>query len=267
LEILLHSLPERMLIIVAVSADSDVVIVTAGVAQKPGESRLSLLERNAEIMSHVIPEVLKYSPRATICIASNPCDIMAAVAAKLAGPTVAAGRVFGSGTCLDTSRLQSLIGNMLDIDAQNVHGYVVGEHGDSSVALWSSVRVGGASYYETPWTQGDAAAVQAAMHKHIVDSAYEVIEKKGYTNWAIGMTGAYLCKAVMRDERRITTVSTCVRGIHGIEHDVFLSMPCTVGASGVRRVVNVPMTEHEIEQFKRTAESIWTVQQGIWDKI
>jgi L-lactate dehydrogenase len=114
-----------------VSAHSHLVIITAGVAQKPGELRLNLVERNAAIMKQIIPNVLAHSPSAAICIVSNPCDIMTAVAAKIAGPSVPAGRIFGSGTCLDSSRLQSLIAKTLDIDAQSVRGNIVGEHGDN----------------------------------------------------------------------------------------------------------------------------------------
>jgi L-lactate dehydrogenase len=121
-----------------ISADSDLVIITAGVAQKPGESRLSLVERNARIMKMIMPEVLKYAPDATILIVSNPCDIMTAIAAKIAGPSFKQGKVFGAGTCLDSSRFQTLIASSMDLDPKNVHGYIIGEHGDSSVSngIW-----------------------------------------------------------------------------------------------------------------------------------
>mmetsp|Transcript_6118 Transcript_6118/g.7916 ORF Transcript_6118/g.7916 Transcript_6118/m.7916 type:complete len:440 (+) Transcript_6118:176-1495(+) len=247
-----------------VSAHSHLVIVTAGVAQKPGESRLSLVERNTQIMKDIIPQVLAHSPHAAICIVSNPCDIMTAVAAKVAGPSVPPGRIFGSGTCLDSSRLQSLLAQTLNMDAQSVSGFVVGEHGDSSVALWSSVRVGGIPMLR----EGEAPSdILLHMHREVIDSAYDVIQRKGYTNWAVGLTGAFIGKAVLNDQRKIMTVSTCVRGIHGINEDVFLSMPCSIGAHGVRRVVNIPMTEYEVGEFQRAAEQIWKVQEGIWEGI
>lgn len=126
-----------------VSANSHLVIITAGAAQTPGESRLNLLERNVKIMKSIMPNVLAHSPKAAICIVSNPCDIMTAVANKIAGSAVPPGRIFGSGTCLDSSRLVSLLAKTLDIDGQSVVGYVIGEHGDSSVPVWSSVRIGG----------------------------------------------------------------------------------------------------------------------------
>jgi L-lactate dehydrogenase len=158
-----------------VSAHSHLVIVTAGVAQKPGESRLNLMEKNVAIMKNIIPNVLAHSPDAAICIVSNPCDIMTAVAAKIAGSSVPAGRIFGSGTCLDSSRLQSLIAKTLKIDARAVQGYVVGEHGDNSVPLWSSVRVGGVHMIQPGQEPED---IHRAMHHEIVNAAYDVIKKK-----------------------------------------------------------------------------------------
>lgn len=163
-----------------VSADSHLVIVTAGAAQKPGESRLNLVERNVSIMQSIIPKVVKFSPNAVICIVTNPCDMMTAVAAKIAGPSFPPGRIFGSGTCLDSSRLQSLISKKLNLDTNSVSGYVIGEHGDTSVPVWSSVRVGGVPLLKNG---EQPTKVHDDMHKEVVKSAYDVIEKKGYTNW------------------------------------------------------------------------------------
>lgn len=247
-----------------VSAHSHLVIVTAGVAQKLGESRLDLVEKNAKIMSYIIPQILAFSPDAAICIVSNPCDIMTAVANKIAGPSVPAGRIFGSGTCLDSSRLRSLLAKSLDLDTNCVDGYVVGEHGDSSVALWSSVRIGGIPMLK----QGEQPSdIHVAMHREVVQAAYEVISRKGYTNWAVGLTGAFIGKAIINDRRLIFPVSTCVRGIHGVEEDVFLSVPCVIGAHGVRRVINTPFSELEKEQFQKAAAIIWETQQSIWHSL
>lgn len=247
-----------------VTAKSHLVVITAGVAQKVGESRLALIERNVEIMKSIIPQVLAHSPHAAICIASNPCDIMTAVAAKLAGPTVPPGRIFGTGTCLDSSRLRSLLAKGLNLDTQSVQGYVIGEHGDSSVAVWSSVRIGG-----VPMLEPGAPPSQMLkdMHAEVAESAGDVIRKKGYTNWAIGLTGAHIAHAVMADTRFIMPVSTCVRGLHGIQEDVFLSMPCSVGAHGVRRVIDLPLTQHEVDEFLKSAEAVWEVQKGVWDDL
>jgi L-lactate dehydrogenase len=248
----------------SISADSHLVIVTAGVAQKVGESRLSLVERNVKIMKSIIPQVLKYSPDAPICIVSNPCDIMTAVAAKIAGPSVPAGRIFGSGTCLDSSRLRSLIAKALDIDSRSVHGYIIGEHGDSSIPAWSAVRVGGIPFLKVGEEPSD---IHKAMHREVVESAGDVIALKGYTNWAVGLTAAHIAHAVVTDSRSILPISTCVRGLYGIDHDVFLSLPCNIGATGVRRVLSLPLTETEKTGFKNSAETVWSVQKGVWDSV
>jgi L-lactate dehydrogenase len=161
------------------------VIVTAGVAQKVGESRLSLVERNVKIMSFIIPKLLENSPNAPICIVSNPCDIMTGVAAKIAGPSVPPGQIFGSGTCLDSSRLRNLIGMALNVDTRSVHGYIIGEHGDSSTPVWSGVRAGGIPLLKP----GQAPTIaHRKMHEEVVGSAMDVIQKKGYTNWAVGLS-------------------------------------------------------------------------------
>jgi L-lactate dehydrogenase len=247
-----------------VSANSNLVIITAGAAQKPGESRLGLVERNVKIMKLIIPLVLEHSPDAAICIVANPCDIMTAVANKIAGPKVPPGRIFGSGTCLDSSRLRHLVATYLDVDTQGVHGYVIGEHGDSSVPVWSSVRVGGLAVLapgELP------SLVHDKMHREVVESAGDVIEKKGYTNWAVGLAVAHIAKNVIHDRRVMLPLSTCVRGFHGIENDVFLSMPCSVGAHGVRRIMDLPLNETEVKGFQKSAETLWAIQKDIWDNI
>jgi L-lactate dehydrogenase len=248
----------------SVSQDSNLVIITAGAAQKAGESRLNLLERNVGIMKSIVPKVLTFSPNAAICIVANPVDIITAVAAKIAGPSIPAGRVFGSGTCLDSSRLISLISKKLDLDASAVSGFVIGEHGDSSVPVWSSVRAGGVPLLG----EGQEPTIlHERMHKEVVDSAYEVIKKKGYTNWAVGLTGAHIARAVLYDTRQVMPLSTCVRGIYGIEEDIFTSVPCTVGSTGIRRLVKIPLTDSEQAKLQKSAETLWGMQKDIWDKI
>ncbi|KAL3916455.1 MAG: hypothetical protein SGILL_005169 [Bacillariaceae sp.] len=248
----------------SVSKDSHLVIVTAGAAQKPGESRLSLVERNVSIMQSVIPKVLAYSPNAAICIVANPCDILTAVASKIAGPTLPAGRIFGSGTCLDSSRLRSLIAKSLNLDTSAVQGYILGEHGDSSVPIWSSVRIGGLPFLELDEQPGEALM---AMHSEVVNSAYDVIERKGSTNWAIGLTSSWIGKAILHDTRNIMPLSTCVRGMYGIEDDVFLSVPCVLGAFGVHRTLEINLAPSEREEFVKTAGTIWDIQKDIWRNI
>ncbi|CAE7032027.1 LDHB [Symbiodinium natans] len=247
-----------------VSENSDMVVITAGVAQQPGESRLSLVDRNANIMKKIMPQVLKYSPNATILIVSNPCDIMTAIAAKLAGPDFPQGKVFGAGTCLDSSRFQTLIAQSIDLDPKNVHGYIIGEHGDSSIPVWSSVRVGALPLLE-PGEEPNETLKK--IHKSVVNSAYDIISLKGYTNWAIGMSTAHICKAVLNDTRTIIPVSTCVRGLYDVEGDVFLSLPCSLSSQGVQRVAVLPLTDSEKATFQKCAKGIWEVQKPIWENL
>lgn len=225
---------------------------------------MNLLERNVSIMKNIIPKVLTFSPNAAICIVANPVDVMTAVAAKIAGPGIPPGRIFGSGTCLDSSRLRSLISKKLDLDASAVHGYVIGEHGDSSVPVWSSVRVGGVPILKDG---EEPTPIHNDMHRQVVESAYDVIAKKGYTNWAVGLTGSYIARAVVDDTRQIMPVSTCVRGLYGIEEDVFTSMPCSVGSTGIQRVVRLPLTDSEQAKLLKSTETLWKMQKDIWDKI
>lgn len=189
---------------------------------------------------------------------------MTAVAAKIAGPSIPPGRIFGSGTCLDSSRLRSLISKKLALDTEAVTGFVIGEHGDSSVPVWSSVRVGGVPLLGH---DQEPSQLHESMHKEVVDSAYDVIKKKGYTNWAVGLTGAHIAKAVVEDTRQVMPLSTCVRGIHGIEEDVFISMPCSIGANGVQGVVDLPLTTTEAEKFRFSASTIWNIQKDVWNSI
>lgn len=247
-----------------VSADSDLVVVTAGAAQKPGESRLDLLEKNVGIMESIIPRVIEHSPNANILIASNPCDIMTAVAAKIAGPSFPQGKIFGTGTALDSSRFQTIIATSMDLDPNSIHGYIIGEHGDSSIPVWSSVRIGALPLLPPGEEAGDTLK---SVHKTVVDSAYDVINLKGYTNWAIGMSTAYIANMVLNDTRTIVPVSTCVRGLYGVEDDVFLSLPCVVSSEGVVGVSVLPLTDAEEETFRMCAKRIWEVQEPIWDRI
>ena len=238
--------------------------MTAGAAQRPGETRLDLVGRNVAIMQTIIPRVLAFSPNASICVVANPCDLMTAVAAKIAGPSVPAGRIFGSGTCLDSSRLRSLISKKLDLDTSTVGGYVIGEHGDTSVPVWSSVTIGGVPLLGHGQ---DPTPVHDAMHKEVVNSAYDVINKKGYTNWAVGLTGAHISNCVVHDTRRIMSLSTCVRGLKGVKEDVFISMPAALGATGIQRIIDLPLTQKETAKFLHSVDTIWNIQKDIWGNI
>ncbi|KAG9452364.1 hypothetical protein H6P81_005268 [Aristolochia fimbriata] len=243
-----------------VTAGSDLCIVTAGARQIPGESRLNLLQRNVALFSKIVPDLAKMSPDAILLVVSNPVDVLTHVAWKLSG--FPSNRVIGSGTNLDSSRFRFLVADHLDVNAQDVQAYIVGEHGDSSVALWSSISVGGVPVLSFLEKQEIAYEKQTLenIHRAVVDSAYEVINLKGYTSWAIGYSVANLARSLLRDQRRIHPVSVLAKGFYGIEQEVFLSLPAQLGRGGVLSVANVNMTEEEVQALRRSAETIFQVQ-------
>ncbi|KAL6177091.1 hypothetical protein ACLB2K_048617 [Fragaria x ananassa] len=245
----------------AVTSDSDLCIVTAGARQIHGESRLNLLQRNVALFRKIIPPLAKYSPETILLIVSNPVDVLTYVAWKLSG--FPSNRVIGSGTNLDSSRFRFLIADHLDVNAQDVQAYIVGEHGDSSVALWSSISVGGVpvlSFLEKQQIAYEKETLES-IHKTVVDSAYEVISLKGYTSWAIGYSAAGLARSILRDQRSIHPVSVLAKGLYGVDGgDVFLSLPAQLGRSGVLGVTNVHLTDEEEQKLRDSAKTILEVQ-------
>ncbi|XAR54965.1 L-lactate dehydrogenase [Bertholletia excelsa] len=245
----------------AITAGSDLCIVTAGARQKSGESRLNLLQRNLALFSGIVPALAKYSPETILLIVSNPVDVLTYVAWKLSG--FPSNRVMGSGTNLDSSRFRFLIADHLDVNAQDVQAYIVGEHGDSSVALWSSISVGGVpvlSFLERQQIAYEKETL-AKIHKEVVQSAYEVIGLKGYTSWAIGYSVASLARSILRDQRRIHPISVLAGGFYGFnEGEVFLSLPAQLGRSGVLGVANVHLTDEEARQLRESARTLLEVQ-------
>ncbi|KAL0329574.1 UNVERIFIED_CONTAM: L-lactate dehydrogenase A [Sesamum radiatum] len=245
----------------AITANSDLCIVTAGARQNPGESRLNLLQRNVALFKHIVPPLAKYSPDCIIMVVSNPVDVLTYVAWRLSG--FPANRVIGSGTNLDSSRFRFLIADHLDVNAQDVQAYIVGEHGDSSVALWSSISVGGVPILSFLKRQQIAYEKETLenIHKEVVQSAYEVIRLKGYTSWAIGYSVASLARTLLRDQRRIHPVSVLAKGFYDIDGgEVFLSLPAQLGRNGVLGVANVHLTDEETQQLRNSAKTILEVQ-------
>ncbi|KAG0608543.1 hypothetical protein M758_8G113500 [Ceratodon purpureus] len=246
-----------------VTAGSDICVVSAGARQREGESRLALVEKNVSLFKKIIPQLVKYSPDTTLLIISNPVDALTYVAYKLSG--LPPNRVIGSGTNLDSSRFRWLLADRLDVNAQNVHGYIVGEHGDSSVPLWSSVAVGGVpliAYLKQNHIDYSPDTL-AELHRLVVDGAYEVIKLKGYTSWAIGYSVASLVKSLLRDQRRIHPVSVCAQGFHGIEDEVYLSLPAEIGRAGILGVMDSPLTDEEREQLHKSAKTLAEIQKKL----
>ncbi|KAJ9549833.1 hypothetical protein OSB04_022376 [Centaurea solstitialis] len=239
---------------------SDLLIVTAGARQIPGESRLNLVQRNLGLFSKIIPPLAAGSPEAVLLIVSNPVDVLTYVAWKLSG--LPSNRVIGSGTNLDSSRFRFLIADHLDVNAQDVQAYIMGEHGDTSVALWSSISVGGVpilSFLERQQISYEKQTLEK-IHKEVVQGAYEVIALKGYTSWAIGYSVTNLARTILRDQHRVHPVSVLAKGLYGIDGEVFLSLPTQLGRSGVLGVTNLHLTEDESRQLKKSALAILEVQ-------
>ncbi|XP_069484378.1 L-lactate dehydrogenase B chain [Ambystoma mexicanum] len=249
----------------AVSANSRVVIVTGGVRQQEGESRLNLVQRNVSVFKGIIPKVVQYSPNCTIIVVSNPVDVMTYVTWKLSG--LPKHRVIGSGTNLDSARFRYLMSEKLGVHASSCHGYVLGEHGDSSVAVWSGVNVAGVPLQTLNADFGSDKDPEnwKEVHKLVVDSAYEVIKLKGYTNWAIGLSVAELTESIVKNLSRVHPVSTMVKGMYGISEEVFLSLPCVLNANGLTSVINQKLKDDEVAQLKKSADTLWGIQKDLKD--
>ncbi|XP_043844560.1 L-lactate dehydrogenase A chain-like [Dromiciops gliroides] len=247
----------------SVTANSKLVVVTAGARQQEGESRLNLVQRNVNIFKFIIPSIVKYSPNCKLLIVSNPVDILTYVAWKLSG--FPKNRVIGSGCNLDSARFRYLMGERLGVHSSSCHGWVLGEHGDSSVPVWSGVNVAGVSLknlYPALGTDTDSENWKE-VHKQVVESAYEVIKLKGYTSWAIGLSVANLAESIMKNLRRVHPISTMIKGLYGIHEDVFLSVPCVLGQNGISDVVKVTLNPDEESRLKKSADTLWGIQKEL----
>ncbi|KAI5702011.1 hypothetical protein M8J75_015726 [Diaphorina citri] len=240
----------------ALSEGSRIVIVTAGVRQREGESRLSLVERNVNIFKGIIPNIVKYSPQCTLLIVSNPVDILTYVSWKLSG--FPKNRVIGSGTNLDSMRFRVLLAQKLGLSPES-------EHGDSSVPVWSGVNVAGVNLRDVNPAIGTEEDTEefGKLHTDVVNSAYEIIRLKGYTSWAIGLSIASLTYTLLNNTNKIHAISTLIQGHHGIEEEVFLSLPCVMADNGVTHIVNQPLTQEEIEKLKKSAQAISETQSNL----
>ncbi|MEL6438002.1 MAG: L-lactate dehydrogenase [Cyanobacteria bacterium J06621_8] len=238
--------------------DADIVIITAGAAQKPGETRLNLLERNVAIYKSILRDVVKYCPNAILLIVTNPVDIMTYVALKISG--FPSSRVIGSGTVLDTSRFRSLLANKLNIDARSVHAYIIGEHGDSEVPVWSTANVAGRKFLTQDWSHLDAGDRQSLteIFDQVKNAAYEIIQRKGSTSYAIGLVVTDIVKAILRSQERVLTVSGLVEGLYDIDN-VCLGLPRVINEQGILKTVNLNLSLTEEKQLRRSAQVLQEV--------
>lgn len=241
---------------IAVCADADVVVVTAGAKQKPGQTRLDLAEATISLIRKVLPPLVEAAPNAVYVMVTNPVDIVTYAALKLSGLSPA--QMFGSGTVLDSSRLRYLIAQHTGVAVQNVHAYIAGEHGDTELPLWSSASIGSVPLLEWNGVGGRGpltSEVRDGIAREVVESAYRIIEGKGATNYAVGLAGSRIIEAVLKDEKRILPVSSLLQDYHGVS-DVCLSVPAIVGAGGVGERLEVPMSVDELAGLRRSAEAL-----------
>lgn len=243
-------------------SDADVVVLCAGVSQKPGESRLNLLKRNAEVFQSIVEPIVHSGFSGIFLVATNPVDIMARTTYELSGFN--SNRVLGSGTTLDTARLRYLLGDYFAVDPRNVHAYVIGEHGDSEFVPWSQAMVATKSV-EDICRQSEGKFCLEEMQRlsvEVRDAAQRIIDAKRATYYGIGMALVRIVRAVLSNENSVLTVSVRLRGEYG-ERDVYAGMPCIVNRNGVDRVLELNLTEEEREKFRLSCRILGESYEGI----
>ena len=247
---------------VEVLRGADVVVMTAGAKQKPGQTRMDLAEANAHICAKILPEVVRVAPDALLLMVTNPVDVVTEIALKLTG--LPWQRVVGSGTVLDSSRFRYLVAKHCNVAVQNVHAYIAGEHGDSEIPLWTSATIG--SIPLSQWSVDGHGRLTAtdkdAIVKNVKEAAYQVIQGKGATNYAVGLAVCNILEAILFDERRVLPVSGLLRGFRGME-DVCLSLPRIVGRAGIEAPLPIPMTVDEESGLRMSADRIRAVVRGL----
>ena len=241
--------------------DASIVIVTAGANQKPGETRLDLVKKNISIFKSIIPEIKKRDFKGILLIVSNPVDILTSVTLKLSG--LPENRVIGSGTVLDTARLKYAIGEHLNVDPRSVHAFIIGEHGDSEIAAFSSANVSGIKLDKFCEMRGHFNHKEATeeIAENVKNSAYEIISKKKATYYGIAMSVKRICEAIVRDEKSILPISSKMKGEYGID-EIALSMPTILGKDGAEKQVPIELSQDEISRLQKSA----TILKGILEQ-
>ncbi len=237
------------------------VIISAGVSQKPGETRLDLLNRNVDVLRPIIVELDRYCPDAIIIMATNPVDILTYVAQELS--TREHSKIIGTGTMLDTSRFRALVGEFYGIDPKSVHALVVGEHGNSEVLLWNEVTIGGRTILnnEVLGKKLDQSARENITEK-VTMAAYHIIEKKGYTSWAIGLVISRLVQVLDSDQKTVLPLSVRANGNYGID-GTCLGLPCVVGKDGIEQKLDLEMSESEKASLQASGKQLADLIKGI----
>lgn len=231
------------------------IIIAAGANQKPGETRIELLSRNRVILSSILAQLTAVNRDAVLLIVSNPVDVLTCMAQQLSG--LPAGHVLGSGTVLDTARLKYLVGQRLGVDSRNVHAFIIGEHGDSELAVWSSANISGVDLDDYCRITGidDPADMLHHIYASVRDAAYAIIESKGATYYGIGMAVRRIAEAIVRDEHSVLPVTSLIQGHYGVD-GICLGLPSIVGRNGVEAVLDIPLSAEELAQLQGSAEKM-----------
>ncbi len=233
--------------------DADIVVITAGAGQKPGQSRIGLVDSNISIFKEMIPNIIKYADDAILLVVSNPMDILTYVAQKISG--LPRSRVIGSGTVLDTSRFRFLIGKHCNVDPRNVHAYIIGEHGDTELAVWSRASIAGMvlkEYCPLCNIKCNYNIELDSIFNQVKNAAYEIINTKGATSYAIALALVRIVEAIIRGENSVLPVSTFIEDYYGIE-DICLSMPSIINKDGVKKFLKIELSEQERAQLISSA--------------
>lgn len=236
-------------------AECGLIIIAAGANQKPGETRIELLSRNRAILTSILAQLTAVNPDAVLLIVSNPVDVLTCMAQQLSG--LPAGRVIGSGTVLDTARLKYLLGQKLGVDSRNVHAFIIGEHGDSELAVWSSANISGVDLDAYCRITGIDEPTDMLRHiyENVRDAAYSIIESKGATYYGIGMAVRRIAEAIVRDEHSVLPVSSLIQGHYGVD-GICLGLPSIVGRRGVEAVLDIPLSAAELAQLQASAQKM-----------
>jgi L-lactate dehydrogenase len=241
-------------------AGSDVVVITAGRRQKPGQTRLDLVRDNVALFKEIIPRIMRFAPEAIQLVVSNPVDVLSYAAFRISGKPWQ--EVLGSGTVLDSARLRYLLSEHCGLDSRNIHAYILGEHGDSEFPVWSKAMLGTTPLdeYGKSCRRCDHGSKLQEIFEDVRDFAYKVIERKGETSYGIGLALVRITEALVKDEHSILPVSSLVQGMYGAE-GLYMSIPAVVGRRGVREVLPLALDDHEQELFKVSAQKLRVVIQ------
>lgn len=246
--------------------DADVVVMTAGANQKPGETRLDLVEKNTRIFKDIVEEIMASGFDGIFLVATNPVDILTYAVWKFSG--LPKERVIGSGTILDTARFRFLLGDYFDVDTRNVHAYIIGEHGDTELPVWSHADIAGTSI--TEWTNNKEVGFNQAdldqIFLNVRDAAYHIIERKGATYYGIAMGLVRLTKAILENENSVLTVSAFLDGEYG-QKDIYIGVPAVVNRNGIRKIVELDLNEEEKEKFENSVKVLKKTMEPVFKNL